>query len=305
MSDDQLNNSDSDESYHDTRELRPRKPVNYRKLQNPRSRPSKVEIPNLPVADDYDDDLFESIAAIFRPPICLPRVSNLQNYNLPIISTSVVTPSINTLTNKFINILQIPFSSNSNIVITKMTSLCDIIKFTKLIGHYDADVAGASIRSHLTRLELYADIGTWSEDTKLAVGVSTIKNRAFDFLTQAKYTDYINFKRGLIEKFDSIDNVSLLSNQLFALRQGSDTIKEHAIKFDIILNKLCAINAPTLPTEILMNIFLDGVTFAYKRDILLQGITTYDAALKRAILMERLDSTDHAHKSLPDIKSKK
>jgi hypothetical protein len=40
----------------------------------------------------------------------------------------------------------------------------------------------------------------------------------------------------------------------------------------------------------LLNIFLNGLLFKYKRDILLQGISTYDDALKRAVLVERLDT---------------
>jgi hypothetical protein len=39
-----------------------------------------------------------------------------------------------------------------------------------------------------------------------------------------------------------------------------------------------------------MNLFVDGISFEYKRDILLRDIKTYDEALKRAILMERLDA---------------
>ena len=184
-------------------------------------------------------------------------------------------------------------------------NLCDIVKFTKLIGCYDADAPGASIRSHFTRLELYADVDSWDDKTKLSVATSTIKGRAFDHLVQANYSNYISFKNGIIDKFDHIDDTSSLNNQLFALRQDTKTIREHSKNFDIILNKLSAINAPILPPEILMNIFVDGISFQYKRDILLRGITTYDQALKRAILMERLDTTNRSKASHLDSKDAK
>jgi hypothetical protein len=169
-------------------------------------------------------------------------------------------------------------------------NLSDIAKFAKLVGSYDADALDASIRSHLMRLQLYADMDDWDDEMKLAVVTTTVKGRAFDYIIQQKYTTYVSLSKGLIEKFDSLDTVSSLSNQLFALRQGSCSITEHAKKFDIILNKLHAINAPILPPEILMNVFVDGIKYEYKKEILLGDIKTYEEALKRAGLMERLDA---------------
>jgi hypothetical protein len=255
---------------------------------------TKKEINYSSSESSYDDDsLFKSITNICQA-FKYNSTESLASHKTTLVKSTISTSDSNLASKKvldnFINILELPFPFDTTHIASKMSAtLCDIVKFTKLVGHYDADVLDASIRSHLTRLELYADIGDWEDKTKLSVATSTIKGRAFDFVVQNKYSTYASLSAALIHKFDSVDDVSLLSNKLFTLRQDKGSIREHAKKFDIILNKLIAINAPSLPTEILMNIFIDGIQYQYKRDILLRGIKTYDEALNRAILMERLD----------------
>ena len=268
-----------------------------------RSRPlkrfkkSKKRVESSSSSSSYDDDsLFKSLADIcratkynsFETLVFQPKTLIKSD-----ISTSDTNISKTKLLDNFVNIINLPFPLSVPIVKTKMAvTLSDIVKFTKLVGQYDADVPDASIRSHLTRLELYADIGSWEDKTKLTVATSTVKGRAFDFIAQNNYTTYKALRLDLIQKFDSLDDLALLSNKLFNLRQNKTSIREHSKNFDILLNKLKAISAPTLPTEVLMNIFIDGIHYQYKKDILLRGITTYDEAVHRAILMERLDSAN-------------
>jgi hypothetical protein len=56
-----------------------------------------------------------------------------------------------------------------------------------------------------------------------------------------------------------------------------------------------------LSPQTLLNVFLDGLLFKYKRDILLQGISNYDDALKRAVLLERLDTTETVGKVVAEL----
>jgi hypothetical protein len=211
--------------------------------------------------------------------------------NLNIVETKVVSPL------KLSKVKISPELSKFNIKvkpnIAKMsTSLTEIAKFAKLVGDYDVDNKGVSIRSHFSRLETLAVIGQWTNEVKISVVICTIRGRAFDFISDNQWTEYNNLKSALIGKFDSLDDVASLTTQLFHLKQESASIREHATSFDIILNKLKSIGAVPLSPQTLLNVFLNGLLFKYKRDILLQGISTYDEALKRAVLVERLDKVD-------------
>jgi hypothetical protein len=108
--------------------------------------------------------------------------------------------------------------------------LCDIAKFSKLVGYYDADENNSSIRRHLTRLQKYASIGGWDNTTKIAVVTSTVKGRVFDFLVKTDWSEHTVLSKALIAKFDAIDTVSFLNTQLFSLRQQSLSIREFAVK---------------------------------------------------------------------------
>jgi hypothetical protein len=169
------------------------------------------------------------------------------------------------------------------------TPLTEIAKYANLVGYYDVDNKGVSIRSHFSRLETLAVIGQWTNEVKISVVICTIRGRAFDLISDKQWTQYVDLKTTLISKFDSLDDVASLTGQLFNIKQTSASIREHATAFDIILNKLKSIGAVPLSQQILLNIFLDGLLSKYKRDILLQGISSYEDALKRAVLLERLD----------------
>jgi hypothetical protein len=186
--------------------------------------------------------------------------------------------------------------------IAKMsTSLTEIAKFAKLVGYYDVDIKDVSIRSHFSRLETLAVIGQWTDEVKISVVICTTKGRAFDFISDTLWTQYITLKTALVHKYDSLDDVASLTDQLFNIRQKSASIREHATKFDILLNKLKSIGAVPLSQQTLLNVFLDGLLFKYKRDILLQGISNYDDALKRAVLLERLDTTETVGKVVAEL----
>jgi hypothetical protein len=92
--------------------------------------------------------------------------------------------------------------------------------FAKSVGHYDADVSDASVRSHPTRLELYADIGSWEDKTKLSVATSIIKSCTFNFIAQNKYITNKALQMDLLKKCDSVNDLAFPSNELFNLTQN-------------------------------------------------------------------------------------
>jgi hypothetical protein len=199
------------------------------------------------------------------------------------------------------NLKPTPHISNRSNIAKMSISLGEIAKLAKLVGDYNVDCTDVSIRSHLIRLETLATIGQWDNGVKISVTISTLKGRAFDHISDTTWTQYKDLKLALISKFDSLDDVASLTNQLFNIKQKSASIREHATSFDIILNKLKSIGAVPLSPQTLLNVFLDGLLFKYKRDILLQGISNYDDALKRAVLLERLDTTETVGKVVAEL----
>ena len=150
--------SDEDETKY---KLRRRKSIIYSETIRRKTKSKEVKSSD---SDDSinDNKLFQSLMDIYKTTEEYKQISidKLKSQtDLSEISTSDTSLLDNTLTSKFKGIIQIPFSNiSSNKIIKMATSLSEIVKFTKLVGSYDADLPDASIRSHLTRLELYADI---------------------------------------------------------------------------------------------------------------------------------------------------